>query len=589
MDLSFNEGEVIDVLGVESSGWLNGCNENGHFGSFPKQCVDELPQSLARQPTSPKTNLYHASSQPKPIPPSRPAARPIVPVATRPTSTAAPKAVPSLPPRTGAQAPSLPQRPSSNTTPTKQVSEVGRYIPDDTPDIIDRLRNNTVSVTAPGFVEPIYWEENDMAELDEYARSCPAEYTHSIQDLAAYLTDPFPEPLHKIRAIFAWVTDNITYDVHSFLNKIRKSQQPNDVLKSRSSVCEGYARLTQALGEACHLPIRMVSGFAKGAFLNPQRGMRVDERGGHAWNSILLHGQYLMIDSTWGAGYLDTAGGGTFQKRFNPFFFLTDPSKLIYSHFPKDATEQYLNPPLTEEEYFDLPWTKESYHQYNLLLQSPRPRTPVLETTNNTVDIYIEEMDNASIRQMKSISGLLKSSDGTAQQAIGQRAIGYQAEGRNVWWIHVLCTAPGTFTLDVFVVQDNADSNAAQSQSGHPCLLLTVINHGRGSDKTPLQMYSLPRPLTILTPLYQNVPLGTERFHIVLPLKQGEITPPKLSVMSSWQDLHKLKLVKQESGEAWYESDIPFRQATTYHLCIEKSSAVFGRTEVAYICAYNPR
>lgn len=320
------------------------------------------------------------------------------------------------------------------------------------------IRNDTVSVTAPDFVEPIYWEESDMAELDEYARACPIEYTHSINDLAAYLTDPFPEPLHKIRSIFAWITDNVSYDVHSFLNKIRKSQQPNDVLKSRSSVCEGYARLTQALGEACHLPIHMISGFAKGAFLSPQRGMRVDERGAHAWNCVLLHGQYLMIDSTWGAGYLDTVGGASFKKKFNPFFFLTHPSKIIYSHFPKDLKEQYLNPPMTEAEYFELPWTKEYYHQYNLLLQSPRPRTSVMETSDDTLDIFIEAQDTTITGTLKNLTGQLKSNDGCIQAAIGQRALGYKREGRDVWWIHVLCTTPGTFTLDLFVWEDTVDS-----------------------------------------------------------------------------------------------------------------------------------
>jgi hypothetical protein len=53
--------------------------------------------------------------------------------------------------------------------------------------------------------------------------------------------------------------------------------------------------------------------------------------------------------------------------------------------------------------------------------------------------------------------------------------------------------------------------------------------------------------------------------------------------------LERLTLVKQEFGEALYESDVTFRQPTTYHLAIEKPSAASGRTEVSYICAFNPR
>ncbi|KAI8584344.1 hypothetical protein K450DRAFT_39821 [Umbelopsis ramanniana AG] len=458
MDLSFAEGDVIDVLGEENSDWLNGCTEDGRFGSFPKQYVSESQQSLTPQPNLRQGSAEYDMVAAKPVPPARPEARPAVPVSTRPTShSTAAKAVPTPPPR---HPPAMPKRPSNNKSAAQDIPEIGRYIPDNSQDIIDRLRSTT-PVTTPDFTEPIYWEESDMAELDEYARACPPEYTHSVQDLAAYLTDPFPEPLHKIRAIFAWVTDNISYDVHSFLNHLRKSQEPQDVLKSRSSVCEGYARLTQALGEACRLPIRMITGYAKGAFLKPQKGMRVDDRGGHAWNCILLHGQYLMIDSTWGAGHLKAEGAPSFNKAFNPFFFLTDPTNFIYSHFPKDVNDQFLNPPFSESEFFDLPWTKETYHRHNLLLLSPKPRTSVMETNDDTLDIFIEVQGKGAASKVDKIGGQLKSKDGRAQPAIGQRAVGYKAEGRDVWWIHVVCSGSGEFELELFVYESAADNRVS--------------------------------------------------------------------------------------------------------------------------------
>jgi hypothetical protein len=117
---------------------------------------------------------------------------------------------------------------------------------------------------------------------------------------------------------------------------------------------------------------------------------------------------------------------------------------------------------------------------------------------------------------------------------------------------------------------------------------MTIINNGSGSAQVPLQLYSLPRPLTLISPLYQNVSLGPERFRIVMPTETSERNPPKLSVMSSWQDQQVIKLVKQEPGQAWYESDITFRQPITYNLAIEKPSSQIGRSEVSYICPFNP-
>ena len=119
-------------------------------------------------------------------------------------------------------------------------------------------------------------------------------------------------------------------------------------------------------------------------------------------------------------------------------------------------------------------------------------------------------------------------------------------------------------------------------------MTMTVLNSGRGSAQVPVQLYSLPRPLTLVSPLYQNISLGTERFQIIMPTEPSERNPPKITVMSSWQDQQVVKLVKQEPSQAWYEADITFRQATTYNFCIEKPTAQVGRSEVSYICAFNP-
>jgi len=138
MDLSFAEGEVIDVLGEENSDWLNGCTEDGRFGSFPKQFVSDFQQGLTPQQNHRQISSEHNMVASKPVPPARPDARPAIPVATRPTShSTAAKAVPSLPPR---NPPAMPKRPSSTKSTAQDVPEIGRYIPDNSQDIIDRLR-----------------------------------------------------------------------------------------------------------------------------------------------------------------------------------------------------------------------------------------------------------------------------------------------------------------------------------------------------------------------------------------------------------------------------------------------------------------
>jgi hypothetical protein len=115
-------------------------------------------------------------------------------------------------------------------------------------------------------------------------------------------------------------------------------------------------------------------------------------------------------------------------------------------------------------------------------------------------------------------------------------------------------------------------------------MTITIINHGTGSAKIPIQINAIPRPITILSPLHQNISLGTERVRIVLQTRPSERTPPQLFVMSSSQDRQSIKLVKQESGEAWYESDVTFRQPNRYMMAIEKPSSIPGRIEFSFIC-----
>ena len=76
----------------------------------------------------------------------------------------------------------------------------------------------------------------------------------------------------------------------------------------------------------------------------------------HSWNTVFLDKDWYLIDCTWGAGHIDE--NGKFQQKFTEFYFLTNPSEFITSHFPyidKDMEEspkwQLLKNPITLEEF----------------------------------------------------------------------------------------------------------------------------------------------------------------------------------------------------------------------------------------------
>ena len=181
-----------------------------------------------------------------------------------------------------------------------------------------------------------------FSAADEIALSAADELKYSQENLLEYLTAPFRDnPLLMVRVIWRWITDNIKYDVESFFNPKHKStrSKKDDVLVSGKSVCAGYGNLFKTMCQHVGLQVKCVSGWAKGYSykIGSTFSCRPPD---HMWNTVLLNGRWWLLDPTWGAGHIDT--NKTFVKRYNEYFFLTDPKTFIYDHFPEDAEWQLL-------------------------------------------------------------------------------------------------------------------------------------------------------------------------------------------------------------------------------------------------------
>ncbi|KAG7271011.1 hypothetical protein CRUP_038462 [Coryphaenoides rupestris] len=91
-----------------------------------------------------------------------------------------------------------------------------------------------------------------------------------------------------------------------------------------------------------------VSGYGKGSSYRPGQSLQ-DVPPNHMWNAVLLAGQWFLMDACWGAGNLDEHK--SFIKKFNDFYFLTDPEDFVESHFPDEQRWQLLDQPMTREDF----------------------------------------------------------------------------------------------------------------------------------------------------------------------------------------------------------------------------------------------
>ena len=186
----------------------------------------------------------------------------------------------------------------------------------------------------------------------------PKKKKKTISKLAAQLKVGAETDLQKARAIYDWLTENISYDDRGFNSGQYSPTDANSVLDNGVAVCDGFASLFLALGQEMGLEIEKVSGYAKGYGYRP--GQRFSEPD-HAWNRIKINGEWRMFDATWGEGNGTTVGGKLRSvKEFDAYWFDTDPYAFVFSHYPEDGQTQ-LTPPLTKEQYERLPQVSKGY------------------------------------------------------------------------------------------------------------------------------------------------------------------------------------------------------------------------------------
>lgn len=204
----------------------------------------------------------------------------------------------------------------------------------------------------PTIANPNKPDQARLEQLDQFAFSTNARYTTSVATLAAYLSKGATSDYEKARVIFAWVAKNIRYDDYAFNARKGSFSEPESVLKNRRAVCDGYALLYKALGEAMGLEVEKVSGYAKGFGYAP--GHRF-ARTNHAWNAVKLNGRWILVDPTWAAGSGKPVNGKLKTiYQYDPYWFDVEPHAFLFSHMPVKPEFQAIANPITLAQYEQL-------------------------------------------------------------------------------------------------------------------------------------------------------------------------------------------------------------------------------------------
>lgn len=153
-----------------------------------------------------------------------------------------------------------------------------------------------------------------------------------IMKLAKQITDGYDSDLAKSKAIYDWVAKNIVYDAESFYRGEDVSHSALETLQLGVTDCNGYARLTAALHRAVGIEAKIIYGDTAGED-RPFDGIT-----DHVWNEVLINGEWIILDTTWGAGYLNPELG-TFVPEFTRDYY--DPTNYFFAETHKKLGELY--------------------------------------------------------------------------------------------------------------------------------------------------------------------------------------------------------------------------------------------------------
>lgn len=221
--------------------------------------------------------------------------------------------------------------------------------------------------------------------------------------LARLLTAPYSKDIDKVKSIFRWIAENITYNDRPWRNSNRNytaariEEDENDtgalkpltervaldVLKKRIAFCDGYARLFTTLCNYAGIKSEVIAGYGNGGM-----GRRLKFTSNHRWNAVYIDSAWHLLDVTWASGYV-TYSSRDFIQHYNDYYFFTPAKDFIRDHYPEDPQWSLLPDPPAISEFKYSPFKSHAYHKNNIISYSPQPGI-IEAAVGDTISFTIE-------------------------------------------------------------------------------------------------------------------------------------------------------------------------------------------------------
>ncbi|MEP6711550.1 MAG: transglutaminase domain-containing protein [Ferruginibacter sp.] len=225
--------------------------------------------------------------------------------------------------------------------------------------------------------------ENNV--VDEYVKTLGPLDNLNVATIADTISRKFDDKKDKVRAIFYWLTNNISWDLKAMKANDPKNNDPVKVIQYRKATPLGYSLLLQEMCSLANIRCLSVDGYIKNF---PEDINNKPDEINHSWNVVQLGQspeQWFYIDAAKASGYADKKMS-IFTKHFTSEYFFADRTLFNLDHYPNNGAWQLGGGPKNIKEFFALPVISDAAYEYGL--KKLQPATGYLKSKTDKAVIF---------------------------------------------------------------------------------------------------------------------------------------------------------------------------------------------------------
>ncbi len=231
------------------------------------------------------------------------------------------------------------------------------------------------------------------------------------EKLSKLIKRDFSNKEDQVKAVYAWLTKNIRYDLKEFHNpnretkttfqyrtleeKERKIKAINDkivkeTLTRKRAVCEGYARSFAKICSFLNIENEFIQGYVRTS-VNTIR--RPELQPNHAWNAVKINDKWMYVDATWGAG---SENNGRWHRKFNSYYYNIPKEKYFKTHLPEKAVWRLRVGRIDKEQFYEQPIYSNDFLKLDTELIAPKEGI-LYKNEKGAIQFTLKDVNNKEI------------------------------------------------------------------------------------------------------------------------------------------------------------------------------------------------